>query len=57
MGEKRKTNKIFVGKPEGKRPSEDLGLDWGNIKIDLKSDVRVLTGLNWQKIGTSGGQS
>jgi len=54
MGEKRNANKIYVGKPKGKRPSEDLGLDWGSIKIDLKSDVRVLTGLNWHKLGTSG---
>ena len=57
MGEKRNTDKIYVGKPEGKRPSEDLGVDWGNIKMDLKSDVGLLTGLNWHKLRTSGGLS
>jgi len=30
MGEK-STNKIYVGKHEGKKLSEDLGVDWGNI--------------------------
>jgi hypothetical protein len=36
MGEERNTYGILVGKPEGKRPLEDLGVDWDNIKMDLK---------------------
>jgi hypothetical protein len=27
MGEERKVYKVLVGKPEGKRPSEDQGVD------------------------------
>jgi hypothetical protein len=38
-GEKRNPYKILVAKPEGKRPQDEL----------------VCTGLNWLRIGTSGG--
>jgi len=36
-GEKRNTYRVFVGKPEGKRPSGRGGHRWGdNIEMDLK---------------------
>jgi hypothetical protein len=54
---KRNEYRILVGKPEGKRP---LGIPkhrWAdNIKIDLREDGMVWTGLMWLKIGTSGGR-
>jgi hypothetical protein len=37
MGEKRNPYRIFVGKPEGKRPLGRPGRKWvDNIKMDLK---------------------
>jgi hypothetical protein len=36
-GEKRKAYRLFVGKPEGKRPLGRPGCRWvGNIVMDLK---------------------
>jgi hypothetical protein len=56
MGEKRNAYKIFVGKPEGKRPLGRPRYRWvGNIKMDLRYDGVVLTGLIRLRIGTSGG--
>jgi hypothetical protein len=37
MGDMRDVYRIFVRKPEGKRPSEDPGVDW---KIMLELDLR-----------------
>jgi hypothetical protein len=35
MGEMRKANKLFIGKPEWKRPRGKLRLKWeDNIKMD-----------------------
>jgi hypothetical protein len=49
-GEKRNAYMILVGNPEGKRRRwED------NIKVDLRWDGVVWTGLIWLSIGTSGG--
>jgi hypothetical protein len=37
MGEKRNVNRIFVGKPEGKRPLGRPRLRWmDNIKMDIR---------------------
>jgi hypothetical protein len=35
VGEKRNTYRLFVGKPEGKRPHETLGVDGTDIKQAL----------------------
>jgi hypothetical protein len=57
MEEKRYACRVFVGKPEGKRP---LGRPRrrleDNLKIDLKKeDWVVYTGLIWLRIGTGEG--
>jgi hypothetical protein len=45
---------ILVGKPEGKRPLGRPRCRWvDNIKMDVREMVG--TGLNWFRIGTSGG--
>jgi hypothetical protein len=55
MGEKMNAYRILLGKPEGKRP---LGRPRGrwvdNIKMDLRKDRMVWTGLTGLRIGTSG---
>jgi hypothetical protein len=50
VAQKEKTNayRLLVGNPEGKIP---LGMD--NIKMDLRKDRVVWTGLIWLMIGTS----
>jgi hypothetical protein len=49
--------KIFIGKPEGKRPLGRHKRKWeDNIKIDLREIVfGVLIGFIWLRIGTDGG--
>jgi hypothetical protein len=44
-GEMRCASKILVGKPQGKRPLEDLGVDRGKIlkSVSKKHDLRVWT--------------
>jgi hypothetical protein len=55
IGEKRNAYRILVGKPEGKRPLGRPRCRWvDNIKMDLRDDVVVWTGLIWLRIGTSG---
>jgi hypothetical protein len=50
MGEKRNMYRLFVGKPEGKRPLGRPRRMWmDNIKIDL-----LEIGLVWLRIGTCG---
>jgi hypothetical protein len=56
MGETRNAHTILVGKPEGKRHSEELGVDG---RIILKWILRKLgwklwTGFIWLRIGNSG---
>jgi hypothetical protein len=58
MGETRNSNRIWVGKPEGKRPLGRPRRRWVDyIKIDLREreDGMVWTGSIWLRIGTSGG--
>ena len=53
MGERRGVHRVLVGKPEGKRPLRDPGVD-GKI-ILRKWDMGVWTGSSWLRIGTGGG--
>jgi hypothetical protein len=58
MGEMRNTYNIFVGKPEGKRPFRNLGLDRriiGLLKCILGKQVwRMWIGLIWPRKRTGG---
>jgi hypothetical protein len=55
-GEKMNVYRLLVGKPEGKRPVGRPRRMWeDNIKMDLRWDGVVWTGLIWLKTGTSGG--
>jgi hypothetical protein len=54
MGERRDVYRVLVGKPEGKRHTEDPGV---NIRIILKGifrnwDLGIWTGSTWVRIGT-----
>jgi len=53
----RGTYRVFVGKPEGKRPIRGTMFRWGIILrlIFRKWDMGVWTGLIWLRIGTDGG--
>jgi hypothetical protein len=45
----------LVGNPEGKRPLGRPRRRWeDNIRMDLRHDGVVWTGLIWLRIGTSG---
>jgi hypothetical protein len=56
MGVKLNIYRISVGNPEGKRPLGRLRRrSMDTIKMDLREDGVVRTGLNWLRIGTSGG--
>jgi hypothetical protein len=57
MGEGRDVYRVLAGKPEGKRPLENPRVNGMMILrwIFRKWDVGVWTGLNWLRIGTSGG--
>jgi hypothetical protein len=54
MGEKRNAYRLLVGKPEVKRPDQDVGgwiiLGW----ILERWDGVMWTGLVWLRIGTGG---
>jgi hypothetical protein len=53
-GAKRNACRILVGKPEGKRPLGRRRRGWvDNIKMDLRYDRVVWTGLIWIRIGTN----
>jgi len=57
MGEKRGVYRVLVGKPEGKAPPGDPGVDGRIILrwIFRKWDVGVWTASSWLRIGTGGG--
>jgi hypothetical protein len=58
MGEGRGVYRVLVGKPEGKRPWGEPGVD-GRIMLGWifqQWDVRVRTGLSWLRIGILGGR-
>jgi len=56
MGERRRVYWVLVGKPEGKRPLEDPGVDGRILRwIFRKWDVGVWNGSSWLRIGTGGG--
>jgi hypothetical protein len=56
MREKWSGFRILVGNPEGKRLLGKHRRKWvDNIKMDLREDGVVLTGLIWLRIVTSGG--
>ena len=48
----------MVGKPEGRRPLGDLGVDGWIILgwISRRWDVDIWTGLGWPRIETGGGR-
>ena len=58
MGERRGVHKVLVGKPEGKRPLVDPGLDGRIIlrRIFRKWDVGLWTASSWLRVGTGDGR-
>ena len=50
--------RVLVGKPDGKRPLGDLGIDGRIIlgRISRRWDVGMWTGLGWPRIETDGGR-
>ena len=57
MGERRDVYSVLVGKPEGKRPIGDPGVDSRIILrwIFRKWNMVVWTGSSWLRLETSGG--
>jgi hypothetical protein len=57
LWEGRGVYRVLVGKPEGKRPLGNPGVDWRIILrwVFRKWDVGVWTGLSWLPIETGGG--
>ena len=58
MGEERGLYRVFVGKPEGKRPLGRPSVDGWIIlgRISRRWDVGIWTGLGWPRIETGGGR-
>jgi hypothetical protein len=53
---RRNAYRILMGKPEGERPLGRPRRSWeDNIKMDLRVDGVVRSGLIWLTIGTIGG--
>ena len=50
--------RLLVGKPEGKRPLGNLGIDGWIIlgRISGRWDLGIWTGLGWLRIETGGGR-
>jgi hypothetical protein len=57
MGGEEKLYKVFLGKPEGKRPLGRPRRRWEDgIRMDLTEiGWRVWIGFDWLRIGTGGG--
>jgi hypothetical protein len=59
MGEERKAYKVFVGKPEGRRPPGRPRRRWEDgVRMDLRETGLgrgVLIGFDWLRTGTGGG--
>jgi hypothetical protein len=56
MGKKRNAYMVLVGKLERKRPLGRPRRSWeDNIKMDVRYELVVWTGLIWLRIETSGG--
>ena len=56
MGEERGVYRVFVGKPEGKRPLGRPRRRWVSGWISGRWDVGMWTGSGWPRIGTGGGR-
>ena len=58
MGEESGVYRVLLGKPEGRRPLGDLGVDGWIILgwISRRWDVGIWTGLGWPRTETSGGR-
>jgi len=57
MGEERGVYRVLVGKPEGRRPLGRQRRKWvDNIRMDVRWDVGIWTGLGWPRIETGGGR-
>jgi len=58
ISEERGVNRVLLGKPDGKRPLGDLGVDGWIIlgRISRRWDVGMWTGLDWPRIETGGGR-
>jgi hypothetical protein len=57
MGEERNMYKVWVGKPEGKRPLGRPRCRWeGGIRKDLRDiGLGMWIGFDWLRTGTGGG--
>jgi hypothetical protein len=58
IGEGRVVYRVLMGKPEGKRPLGNPGVD-GKVMLEWifkMWNVGVRTGLGWLRIGTGGGR-
>jgi hypothetical protein len=57
MGEDRKVYKVWVGKPEGKKPLGRPRRRWNDgIRMDLREiGLGVWIGFGWLRTGTGGG--
>jgi hypothetical protein len=57
MVERRSVYRVFVGKPEGKRPLGRPRRRWGIIlrRIFIKWGMGLWTGLSWLRVETGGG--
>ena len=56
MGDRRVSCRVFVERPEGKKPLGKPRRRWdNNIKMDLKKWDGSWTGLMWLRIRTGGG--
>jgi hypothetical protein len=58
MGYRRRTYRVMVGRPEGKRP---IGITRARCEDNIKMDPqeverRACSGLIWLRIGTGGGR-